>query len=188
MIRGIKDFLVDLSEANGVLIHLLVFVVGLILLILSIRPIGFTIISFRTFQIINLVILTISVILTFVNLKIFAFVKRLWLFKIAEIYLYFSILFFSFFSINNLIRFKTDLIYDSYETCGFKETKTIFGLKQYEINVCEQTYDLWGSGGWVYVDSSTFHETRDYISIKIDRGIFGMKVMSKSQYKLLINK
>ncbi|MGE0079618.1 MAG: hypothetical protein AB7S48_17285 [Bacteroidales bacterium] len=181
MIRKIKDFLVDLSEANRALIHLLVFIVGLILLILSMRSIGFTIISFETFQIIILVILTFSVILTFVNFKIFAFVKRLWLFKIAEIYLYFSIMFFSFFSINNFITFKTDLIYDSYETCEFKETKTIFGLKQYKINVCEQTYDLWGSGGWVYVDSSTFHKTGDYISIKIDRGILGLKVISKNQ-------
>jgi hypothetical protein len=183
MIRKIKDFLVDLSEANGLLIHLLVFIVGFILLILSIRPIGFSIISFKTFQIIVLVILILSIILTFVNLKILAFVKRLWLFKIAEIYLYFSIIFFCFFSINNLITFKTDLIYDSYETCGFKETKTIFGQKQYKINVCEQTYDLWGSGGWIYVDSSTFHKTIDYISVKIDRGILGLKVISKNQLK-----
>jgi hypothetical protein len=182
LIDKLSKLILRISD-NAILIHFLVSTFGLLMLILSINTIAATFITFKSFVYVLLVSLIISIILTIFNLKFNSLIKKLWLIKPFETFLYFTVIILIFFKINFYVSFKTDLIYDDYNVYKSKITHNIIGQKNYKFWVTEDSWHDWASSAWIYVDSTKFYDTRDYISIKIKKGIFGFKIIPKNQIK-----
>jgi len=180
-INKIDDFIIDLAEDNALFFNFLAFIFGLIFLIPSINLIGLTLVSLNAYKWIVLVIILISTILSFLRIRLLRFFKRLRLIKVAEIYLYSSIIYYFFLLINYNISFKTNIVYNDYEVWGHKTSKNLFGKQIYKFGIAEMTYDKWSSGGWIHIDSITYYETGDYISVRIKKGLFGLLIIPKNQ-------
>jgi hypothetical protein len=186
ILNEIKNFQKKASvmvKEYTILIHILVFIFGFVLMIESYKIIQPTFIAFRTFNIILIVSLIISVLLTIFDIRMNSIVKKFLLIKPAETYLYFCTIMCIFFSINYYISFKTSKVYDNYEVYDREVIYNILGQTVYKFWIAEDTWHDWASSGWIIVDSAKFYHTRDYISIRIDRGILGFDVIPKNQIK-----
>lgn len=122
----------------------------------------------------------IAILLTIYNFKLNSFIKKLWINKFTEFFIYFSIFPALILLLNFYISFETESF--NFEVIYGKSKKNLLGYKTYSLTVCDNSItNNTGACQTIKVSENKFKNRGDYIDVKINTGIFGLKVIPKNQ-------